>query len=78
MGFDQKGSSVFRIVRGDISHWWSVMEEGFDKPLATFDAVEDAHAYANHLATTKAGSKVFDEHGNPLRDKGDTATALHR
>lgn len=65
MGFDQKGASVFRIVRGD-SGDWSVMEEGFDKPLASFDTAEDAHEYAHDLAKTKEGSKIFDEQGVPL------------
>ena len=72
MGFDQKDSSVFRVAQGN-SNQWDVMEEGFDKPLASFDALEDAREYAHDLAKTKEGSKVFDNRGIPILDKGDAA-----
>ncbi len=67
MGFDQKDSSVFRVAQ-DNSNQWNVMEEGFDKPLASFDALEDACEYARDLAKTKEGSKAFDNHGIPILD----------
>ena len=75
MGFDQKGSSIFRVAQGN-SNQWDVMEEGFDKPLASFDVLEDAREYACDLANTKEGSKVFDHHGIPILDKGDAAAPL--
>jgi len=64
MGFDQKGVSVFCVVHGDAGQW-DVMEEGSDKPLASFDSTEDAQVYARDLAKAKDGStvRVFDEHG---------------
>lgn len=67
MGFDQKGSLIFRVARGDAGQW-VVTEDGFDKPLASFDAQSDALEYADDLAKTKSGSrvKVFDETGHEL------------
>lgn len=61
MGLDQKGSTVFCVQQGK-SGQWEVSEEGFDKPLASFDNPEDAKKYANDLAKTKEGSgvKVID------------------
>ena len=75
MGFDQKGSSIFRVSQGN-SNQWDVMEEGFDKPLASFDVLEDAREYAFDIAKTKGGSEVFDNHGIPILDKGDAAASL--
>ncbi len=43
MGLDQRGSPVFCVVAGK-SGQWDVKEEGFDKPLASFDEQEDALA----------------------------------
>ena len=60
MGLDQKGDIVFRVSRGE-SGQWDVNEEGFDKPLASFDSETDASNYANDLAKTKQGSKVVVE-----------------
>ena len=57
MGFDQKGKSVFCVTQGE-SGKWHVSEEGFEKPLATFDAQDDAEEYARDLAATKEGSTV--------------------
>ena len=57
MGFDQKGTSVFCVTQGE-SGKWNVSEEGFEKPLATFDARDDAEEYARDLAATKQGSTV--------------------
>jgi hypothetical protein len=64
MGFDQKGASVFRVARGEAGQW-DVTEEGFDKPLASFDSTQDAQKYARNVAKTKEGSTVivFNEHG---------------
>jgi hypothetical protein len=58
MGFDQIGSVVFRVVHGADSRW-DVNEEGFDKPLASFDTQELATKYANDIARTKEGSRVI-------------------
>ena len=60
MGLDQKGDIVFRVSRGENGQW-DVNEEGFDKPLASFDSETDARNYANDLAKTKQGSKVVVE-----------------
>ena len=57
MGFDQKGKSVFCVTRGE-SGKWHVSEEGFDKPIASFDSQDDAEEYARDLAATKEGSIV--------------------
>jgi len=57
MGFDQKGAPVFCVVQGE-SGKWHVSEEGFEKPIATFDAQADAEKYARDLAATKEGSTV--------------------
>ncbi len=65
MGFDQKGKLVFRVARGTAGQW-VVTEDGFEKPLASFDVQSDALEYADDLAKTKSGSsvKVFDETGH--------------
>ena len=57
MGFDQKGKSVFCVTRGE-SGKWHVSEEGFEKPIASFDSQDDAEEYARDLAKTKEGSTV--------------------
>ncbi|HYJ18909.1 MAG TPA: DUF2188 domain-containing protein [Burkholderiales bacterium] len=64
MGFDQKGPTVFCVVPGSAGQW-KVSEEGFDRPLASFDDRDDAIEYAQDLAETKDGStvKVYDEDG---------------
>lgn len=60
MGFDQKGNSVFRVSRGESSQW-DVSEQGFEKPIASFDSEMDAFSYATDLARIKQGSKVVVE-----------------
>lgn len=60
MGLDHKGITVFRVSRGENSQW-DVGEEGFDKPLASFDSEEIACRYANGLAGTRQGSRVVVE-----------------
>lgn len=55
MGFDQKGTAVFCVMPGDAGQW-NVLEEGFDKALASFDDRDDAIEYAQDLAETKDGS----------------------
>lgn len=60
MGLDQKGNIVFRVARGNNSKW-DVNEEGFDKPLASFDSEQDARSYANDIAKTREGSTVVVE-----------------
>ena len=69
MGFDQKGISVFCVAQGTDGQW-DVKEEGFDKPLASFQSSADAEQYARDLAKTKEGStvKMFDQDGKPSKD----------
>jgi hypothetical protein len=57
MGIDQKGSTAFHISTGENGQW-NVFEQGFEKPLASFQSESDAKAYAEHLAQTKGGSLV--------------------
>lgn len=61
MGFDQKGNSVFCIMKSEDGRW-DVKEEGFEKALASFDSEEDAQAYAYDIARTKEGSTVKNAH----------------
>ena len=65
MGFDQKGNAVFCVKPGR-SGQWNVLEEGFEKPLASFDDQADAMEYAQDLADTKEGStvRIYDENGD--------------
>jgi hypothetical protein len=69
MGFDQKGSSVFRVKRGNTGKW-NVMQAGIEKPLASFDTQNVACEYAFELASTKNGSNVeiFNERGTQLAE----------
>jgi hypothetical protein len=64
MGFDQKGTSVFCVKPGAKGQW-NVLEEGFEKPLASFATRDDAMKYAQDIAETKEGSRVkaYDEDG---------------
>ena len=57
MGFDQQGATVF-CVKHSQSGQWDVCEEGFDKPLASFENPDDARKYANDLAKNQEGSSV--------------------
>lgn len=57
MGFDQKGAPVFCVTEGK-SGEWQVSEEGFEKPLATFQSRDEAEEYARDIARTKEGSTV--------------------
>jgi len=57
MGFDQKGATVFSVVQGQNGQW-NVCEEGFEKPLASFDQEQDAREYAVGIASSKSDSKV--------------------
>jgi hypothetical protein len=74
MGFDQKGASVFCVKPGT-SGQWNVLEEGFDKPLASFATRDDAMKYARDIAETKEGSsvKAYDEDGTE-QGAGDDAS----
>ena len=58
MGIDQSGTVVFRVLRNE-SGSWDVMENDFEKALATFDDKQDACDYANKLSETKEGSTVL-------------------
>jgi hypothetical protein len=70
MGFDQQGSSVFCVARG-ASGQWEVSEEGFDKPLASFETAEDASSYARDMSKLKQDSsvKIFDDQGIQMPDE---------
>lgn len=57
MGFDQQEPTVFCVEQGP-SGQWDVSEEGFDKPLASFDSADDAKQYADDLAKNKPGASV--------------------
>ncbi len=76
MGLDQKGTPVFCVKPGK-SGQWNVLEEGFEKPLATFDGREDAMKYAQDIADTKEGSRVksFAADGSEERDAGSESRA---
>ena len=62
MGFDQKGTPVFSVGQR-ASGQWDVCEEGFEKPLASFNNEQDARKYAEDLARTKQGSQVRSSNG---------------
>ncbi len=57
MGFDQKGATVFCVVQGQNGQW-NVCEEGFEKPLASFDQEQDAREYAEGISRSKSDSTV--------------------
>lgn len=67
MGLDQSGTAVFCVMPGKGGQW-DVKEEGFDKPLASFDDQADAIEYARDLADTRDGSRVriFEEDGREV------------
>lgn len=71
MGFDQKGTPVFCVVQGT-SGQWDVLEEGFEKPLASFNSSTDARTYAEDLARTKEGSMVKMIGGESRPQKSST------
>lgn len=64
MGMDQSGTPVLRVVHGK-KGGWEVREVGFEKPLASFDSMDDAKDYAEGIARTKAGIvvEVYSEDG---------------
>jgi hypothetical protein len=66
MGFDQRGTVVIRVARGDAGRW-DVSENEFEDPLASFDEKQDACDYANGLTKAKQGATVvvLDEGGGP-------------
>jgi hypothetical protein len=61
---DQSGTPVLRVVRGK-QGGWEVREQGFAKPLSSFESMQDAKDYAENLARTKAGIvvEVYSEDG---------------
>ena len=74
MGFDQKGSPVFCVTQGE-SGKWHVSEEGFEKPIASFESRSDAEKYAKDLAATKEGStvKMPEQMGQAGRPQGPSS-----
>lgn len=69
MGFDQKGTPVFCVTAGQNGQW-HVSEEGFEKPLATFESRNEAEEYARDLARTKDGSTVRMPDDSPTQAQG--------
>lgn len=69
MGFDQKGTPVFSVGQQS-SGQWDVCEEGFEKPLASFNSEADARKYAEDLAATKEGSTVKMTGSGPTLQSG--------
>lgn len=68
MGSDPNAPLVICISPG-LQGKWDVSEKGFEEPLASFDAKEDAYAYATELTQSKEGATVLveDEEGfSPL------------
>ncbi|HEX7634316.1 MAG TPA: DUF2188 domain-containing protein [Noviherbaspirillum sp.] len=68
MGSDPNAPLVICISPG-LHGKWDVSEKGFEEPLATFDAKEDAYAYATELTQSAEGATVLveDEEGfSPL------------
>jgi hypothetical protein len=63
MGFDQQGSVVIKVKQAPNGQW-DVNENGFERPLATFDSESMAITYANDVVGSKAGSRV--ESGNKI------------
>jgi hypothetical protein len=72
MGIDQPGTVVFRILPNERGTW-DVMENDFEKALATFDNKQDACDYANKLSATKEDSAVLilDEGSQPISRNQD-------
>ena len=71
MGFDQKGTPVFCVTEGK-SGEWQVSEEGFEKPLATFQSRDEAEEYARDIARTKEGSIVRGPDGQDDASQSST------
>ena len=68
MGTDQQEPLVICVSPG-LNGRWDVSEKGSEQPLASFDAKEDAYAYANELTRSRkdATALVEDKEGfNPL------------
>ena len=62
MGFDQKPAVTIHISKSQNGKW-DVMENDFEKPLATFDTEQDASDYARALGKTKGGTTVTRDGG---------------
>lgn len=64
MGTDQQRQLVICVSPG-LNGRWDVSEKGSEQPLASFDAKEDAYAYANELTRSRkdATALVEDEEG---------------
>lgn len=73
MGFDQKGAPVFCVTEGKGGEW-HVSEEGFEKPLASFQSRDEAEEYARDIARTKEGSTVRLPEGLDDDDQSQTTT----
>ena len=64
MGSEQHSPLVICVSPG-LHGKWDVSEKGAERPLASFDAKEDAYAYASALTKSKEGATalVEDEDG---------------
>ena len=60
MGSDPNAPLVICISPG-LHGKWDVSEKGFEEPLATFDAKEDAYAYAAALRSATPGATALIE-----------------
>lgn len=72
-GSDHNTSLVICISPG-LHGKWDVSKKGFEEPLASFDAKEDAYTYATELSrsTKEATVLVEDEEGfSPLPRTGN-------
>jgi hypothetical protein len=56
VGFDQQGKTAFNVTRNS-SGKWEVCEEGFTKPIASFDEEDAARKYASDLARVKRSTR---------------------
>jgi hypothetical protein len=55
----QKKDSPFVLVACAADGRWRVFQQDFDKPLATFDEMQEACDYASELAKTRTDSMVL-------------------
>lgn len=54
MNFSPNGKILIQMQQGENGRW-NVNEVGFDKPLASFDDIENCVDYASYIAKEKDG-----------------------
>jgi hypothetical protein len=73
MRFQQGGDTFFTVSHG-IDMEWTVHENNFEAPLASFHNQHDAYQYANYLAKTREGVVKMQERNSDLSmDSGGAA-----